>query len=157
MNFTGPLLLNAWRRVGRWPGGEATMSWLIGKLVPYTGTVRPRIRKLEVGLAQASIEDRRGLRNHLQSVHAIALANIAEFTGSLALVTRVPEEKRWIVTGLDLDYLKKARGRIVATCDVRDLELPEDGEAEAEVVLRDQDGDEVTRARVRLKVGPKKK
>lgn len=155
MNFTGPLVLKTWNRVGRWPGGEATMSWLIGKLVPYTGTVRPRIRRLEVGLAVASIEDRRGVRNHLKSVHAIALANIAEFTGSLALVTRVPEDKRWIVIGLDIDYLKKARGRITAACDVRQLELPEEGECQADVVLTDSEGDDVVHARVRLKVSPK--
>ena len=132
------------------------MSWLIGKLVPYTGTVRPRIRRLEEGLAVASMEDRRSVRNHLKSVHALALGNIAEFAGSLAMVTKVPEDKRWIVVGLDFDYLKKARGRITAACDVRQLELPDEGETQADVVLTDEAGEEVVHARVRLKVGPKR-
>lgn len=155
MNFTGPSVLSTWDRVRRLPGGAATMSWLIGKLVPYTGTIRPRIRDLSEGLAEVSMEDRRGVRNHLKSIHALALANLAEFAGSLALVTKVPEDKRWIVIGLEIDYLKKARGRITGTCDVRELDLPEDGETQAEVRLRDAAGDEVVRARVKLKVGPR--
>lgn len=155
MDLTGPLVLDLWRRAGRLPGGRGLLSWLIGKLVPYTGSISPRILELEEGRAVVTMEDRRRVRNHLRSIHALALANLAELAGSLALVTRVPSDRRWIVTGLEVDFLRKARGRVTGTCDVRELDLPEDGEACAEVELRDEAGEVLVRARIRLRIGPR--
>src|SRR5579884_1530060 len=73
----GARLLRWWRRLAR----------LLGRLVPYTGTIGPRVVALEPGHARVAMADRRRVRNHLGSVHAVALANLAEVASGLALTT----------------------------------------------------------------------
>ena len=58
--------------------------------------------------------DRRAVRNHLDCVHAIALANLAELAGNVALAYSLPDDARFIVSGMEIEYLKKARGMITA-------------------------------------------
>ena len=118
MATAGPQLLSHWRRLSRLPGGTWLFSRLFGILVPYSGSVRPRIRSLEPGHAEIEIPDRRANRQHLGSVHAVALLNLAEMTGGLAMTVALPPTVRGIVTALSMTYHKKARGTIRAVSRV---------------------------------------
>jgi hypothetical protein len=101
------------------------------------------------------MSDRKGLRNHLQSVHAVALVNLAELTGNVALAYSLPDDARFIVSGLSIEYLKKARGTLTAVSDCPVPASNQRREYEVPVSIRDQSGDEVARAVLRSLVGPK--
>ena len=101
-----------WQRFGGSPLGRRAFSMLIGRLVPYTGTLGARVEELRDGYARASIRDRRKLRNHLRSLHAIALMNLAELVTGLALNYGMRPDTRSILKGLSIEYTKKARGTI---------------------------------------------
>lgn len=148
-------LRELWDRLEPLPGGRRLFSWMVGRAAPYTGSIRARVEVLREGHAEVVMDDRPRLRNHLRSLHAIALINLAELAGNAALVYSMPPDARFIVTGISMDYLKKARGRIraVATCEVP--RTNERVEQEIEVSLRDAQGDEVARARLRSLIGPK--
>lgn len=145
-----------WDLLAPLPGGKAVFSKLVGRAARYTGTIGARVEELRPGFARVSIEDRPGLRNHLQSVHAVALVNLAELAGNIALAYSLPDDARFIVAGLSIEYKKKARGRITATSECPVPESSERREYTVPVVLRDEAGDEVARATLRSLVGPKK-
>jgi acyl-coenzyme A thioesterase PaaI-like protein len=130
-------------------------SRAIGAAAPYTGTVRATVLELGNGHSRVAMRDRRRVRNHLRSVHAVALMNMCELAGGLLATASMPTDARMIITRLEIEFLKKARGRIVAEgrCD---LPVRRDhGLLPVDVSARDHTGDEVARARVTVLVGPR--
>lgn len=144
----------AWDTLSRVPGGRTLFSKAVGKMAPYTGTISPKVCELRKGYARVEMSDHRKVRNHLNSIHAIALMNLAEVASGLAFTYSLPDGTRAILTGLSIDYLKKARGLLIAECHLDPPETIERREVEIEVVTRDESGDEVTRARATWLIGP---
>lgn len=153
----GNPLLHWWERAQKFPGGRFLLTKLICHTIPYTGSVRPQILDLEPGYAKVCIRDRRRLRNHLRSVHAIAQMNLAEFTTGLAMTSLLSNKSRAIITGLSMEYIKKARGTITAECTIP--EIDESGSQEHRIVsvVRDKQGEIVSRAEAIWLIGPQKR
>ena len=154
MRSPGKRLLSLWRRLHRLPGGTRLFSLIFGWRVPYSRSVRPHIRVLAPGHAEVEIPDRRANRQHLGSVHAVALMNLAEQTSGLALLTALPDGIRGIVTQLSMQYMKKARGPIRAVCDVAAPEVSGDVELDVTVECLDRSGAVVSRGTARWRLGP---
>jgi acyl-coenzyme A thioesterase PaaI-like protein len=146
---------DAWDLLSGLPGGKTLFSRLIGRAAPYTGSIQATVVALRTGYAQVVMGDRPRLRNHLSSVHAIALANLAELAGNVALAYSLPDDARFIVAGMSIEYVKKARGPITATSDCPVPTSSARVELAVPVVMRDRSGDEVARAVLRSLVGPK--
>ncbi len=152
----GPGLRAQWCRFTALPGGKWIFNIALGRYVPYTGSIGAKLLQLEPGLCAASLRDRRTVRHHLGSIHAMALANLGEMVTGLALMNSLPDKARGILTGFSIDYLKKARGTLTAECR---CEVPVDNterEYELSGEIRDAQGDTVSIARARWLVGPEK-
>lgn len=149
------MVLKQWRSFCRVPLGRRLFNLLIGLTVPYAGSIAPQVTELSPGYACARMADRRRVRNHLRSLHAVALTNLAELTGNLALMSRQPPQgARWIVTGFDSEFVKKARGTITAECHLPDIEWSAAQDMTGRVELRDASGDLVMIARPHWRIGP---
>jgi acyl-coenzyme A thioesterase PaaI-like protein len=152
-----PAVLRLYRRLQRIsPGG-----WLFSRLIcwraPYFATIRPRIRVLDRDHCIAVMKQRRAVQNHLGTVHAIALCNLAELTAGVLAEACLPTSMRWIPKGMEVEYLARARGRMRAEAQpstppvvsMAGYELP------IRVTIRDLQDNEVFRARIRMWVTPR--
>jgi len=128
----------------------------VGRAAPYTGTVDARVEELRAGYARVTMRDRPAVRNHLRCVHAIALLNLAELTGNAALAYSMPDDARFIVAGMSIEYLKKARGTITGICECPIVSTNERHEYAVPVSLQNEKGEVVATVTLRTLVGPKK-
>lgn len=150
----GDRLRRLWRLLSGLPGGDRLFSRLVGWIAPYSGSIRARITHLEAGHCRADLPDRRRVRNHLDSLHAVALVNLGELVTGLATLTALPTGVRGIVRELGAEYEKKARGRVTAECRT---EVPPVREAREHVVqaeIRDREGDVVARVEATWRLSP---
>ena len=150
----GKQLMSRWDRakgsaVGRWMFSRA-----VGRFAPYTGTIGARIEELEPGRSLVTMRDRRKVRNHLSSVHAVALTNLIELTGSLSIIASLPPRTRMIPVRLESDFIKKGRGLMTAEASCVIPGSNDKAELPATVVVRDASGDEIARGRVTVVIGP---
>jgi hypothetical protein len=116
----GPGLRRQWRRFSALPGGKLLFSAALGRFVPYTGSIGARIQRLEPGLCVASLRDRRCVRNHLGSIHAMALANLGE-AECRCDIPKDNSEREYELTG----EIRDAQGDIVSIARARWLIGPE--------------------------------
>lgn len=150
------VLQKTWNGLKNLPGGGLIFGRLVGHMAPYTGTIKPEVLELRRGFGRVKMKDRKKVRNHLNSVHAIALMNLAEACSGLAFSYSLPARTRAILTGLEIEYVKKARGTLTAECYCVIPETNERATYELEVLTRDEDGDLVTRANAHWLIGPQK-
>jgi acyl-coenzyme A thioesterase PaaI-like protein len=150
----GKAILEAWRRCRRLPAGDRIFSWTLGRRVPYSGSIGAVVRELAPGRARVELADRRRVRNHLDSIHAVALMNLAELSTGLALNTALPDDARAILVRLTIEYVKKARGTLTSACVIDPPKTSERREVEVAAVVRDASDDVVARAAARWLVGP---
>jgi acyl-coenzyme A thioesterase PaaI-like protein len=100
------------------------------------------------------LRDRRGIRNHLGSVHAVALANLGELASGLAMTTALPAGVRSIVTGLSVEFRKKARGVLEAESRVAVPAVTGDVELDVHAVIHDATGSVVAVVTARWRLSP---
>lgn len=151
---TSPIL-SLWRRCESLPGGKYFFSRMLARKVPYSGSIRGRVDELTPGYARVRMADRGSLRNHLSSIHAIALTNLGELTSGLAMTAAMPADLRGIPVELNIEFVKKARGQIVAE-GRSPVPIPgQKDEYEAEAVLTDAEGDRVAIFWARWAVSPR--
>jgi acyl-coenzyme A thioesterase PaaI-like protein len=154
--MTNSLLL-LYRRLVRWPAGHWLFSRAVCFRAPYFATIAPRFTALEPGRCEVQIRDRRRVHNHIGTVHAIALCNMAELSAGVMTEASLPASMRWIPKGMSVEYLKKARGtmRAVATPEVPIVEATSGYDLPVAVSVHDPRGEEVFRARIMMWLSPK--
>lgn len=151
----GTRLLSLWGKLRSLPAGRWLFSRALGMMVPYSGSLGATVVHLEPGHCRIRLRDRRRVRNHLRSVHAIALVNVGELSSGLAMLTGLPPNVRGIVTEIRTEFLKKARGILIAECrcEIPTVTEPSEFWVIAEVV--DRDDDVVSRTQVRWRLAPR--
>lgn len=145
-------------RLARWPAGRWLFSRAVCFKAPYFASIAPRIERLEVNRCEATLRHRRRVTNHLGTVHAIALCNIAELTAGLMTDASLPPSMRWIPKGMTVEYLKKAVGTMcaVATPAQPIIESAQGYDLPVDVAIVDPAGDAVFRARIAMWVSPRR-
>ena len=151
----GQQLLKAVKTLSTIPGGHFILSRIIAWKIPYSATIGARVSVLEPGFARLVLKDKKAVRNHLNSIHAVALTNFGELTSGLALITRLPANVRGIVININTEYLKKARDTLIAECRCDPPLVTRDVDYTVEAVIKDHAQDVVAKVRVVWRLGLK--
>ncbi len=150
-------VLALYRRMERWPAGRWIFSRAICFKAPYFTTIAPRFVALDVGRCEVRIRDRRRVHNHIGTVHAIALCNLAELSAGMMAEVTVPSSMRWIPRGMTVQYPAKAKGTMhaLATPDGEAHESASGYAWPVTVTVRDDADVEVFRASIDMWVSPR--
>lgn len=146
-----------WLRLADKPAGKWLFSRLVCWTAPYFSSIRPRFVELRPGFSRVRMKKRRAVTNHIGTVHAIAMCNVAEIAAGTMTEVTVPATERWIPKGMTVEYLQKAESNLVATATIDPL--PAFGEAltvPVNVDVTDDRGTVVFRAVIDMWVTPKK-
>lgn len=146
---------STFRMLSRIPFGKHIASKAVSLKAPYFSTIRPYISELKPGECTIMMKDRRPVRNHLGTVHAIAMCNLCELAMGMALHPSLPPELRWIPKGMRVRYLKKARGTLTGRC-ILDPENYRKGDVDILVSVTDPAGDLVMDAVITVLISEKK-
>jgi len=150
--------LALWNRLERMPFGKSAFSGIICWKAPYFGSIRPRFEEFRPGYCIATLRHRRAVTNHIGTVHAIALCNLAELCAGVMTDASLPKGMRWIPKGMTVQYLKKAVGtqRGVATPLVPIVSSEAGYDLPVNVDVFDPAGEKVFNAVITMWVSPKR-
>lgn len=149
--------LQAWRRLERKPLGKALFSRAICFKAPYFATISPRFEELRPNYVRVSMKKRRSVTNHIGTVHAIAMCNLAELAAGTMTEISIPPSMRWLPKGMTVEYVKKASTGVQAIATLPEVAEGAGRDVPATVEIRDEAGEVVCRATITMWVSPRKK
>jgi len=129
------------------------LTWMFGRTVRFVRTAGVSFEDLSEERALLHIRNRKRVQNHIGSVHAAAMALLAETASGALLGMNVPDDRVPLLKSLQVDYVKRARGdlRAEATLDaaarVRILR-EEKGEITVPVRVTDESGEQPIQCRI---------
>lgn len=135
--------------------GNEAFSRKLTKIVPYFSTIDPLFVDLRPGYAEVTMANTPKVHNHLGTVHAIAMCNLAEIAAGLMTDVSIPASCRWIPVGMNVRYLAKATTDLRAIADGSTLSW-QAGEIEVPVDIFDTTGLVVCTAKIAVKISAKK-
>jgi acyl-coenzyme A thioesterase PaaI-like protein len=149
--------LQLWRALNRLPMGAWIFSRFLCIKAPYFSSISPLFEVLESGQCKVSMKNRRAVHNHIGTVHAIAMCNMAELAAGTMVEVSIPPTHRWIPKGMSVQYLKKAETNLLATAQF--AQHPTYGAAQSalvNVIVTDTAGQQVFTAQIDIWIAPKK-
>ena len=149
--------LAAWEKMQGKPLGKALFSRLVCFKAPYFGTISPRFEEFRPHYVRVSMKKRRGVTNHIGTVHAIAMCNLAELAAGTMTEISIPPGMRWLPKGMTVEYLKKSTGGVRAEATLPEVAEGPGRDVPALVEIKDDAGELVCRATITMWVTPRKK
>ncbi len=150
--------LKVWKTLQNKPAGKWTFSKMICLKAPYFSSISPLFNTLEPNYCEIKIKKQRSVLNHIGTVHAIAMCNMAELAGGTMTEVTVPSSHRWIPKGMTVDYLKKADTDLTAIATPADANFVwnEGCDYLVNVEVKNTRNETVFKAVISMWVSPKK-
>lgn len=138
------------------------LSFIIGRIVRFAGTAGSKVIKLTPNECVIVLPNKKKVQNHIGSVHAAAMALLAESATGFITGLSVPDSRILVIRKLELEYLRRASGDMKAVARFDDEQIAyiqntEKGEIVVPVVVTDSTGTETVKAHMVWAWTPKKK
>lgn len=148
--------LDLFNKLKSLPGGTRLFTLGVCRTAPFFSSISPLVEDLQPGYARVSVRKRRKVENHLKTVHAIAMCNMAELAGGLMTDASVPAGARWIPSGMTVQYRKKAQTDLVAVAKGEGIDWSRNGDVVVPVEVTDTAGELVFTAAITMNIKQKK-
>lgn len=138
------------------------LSTIIGRIVRFAGTAGTRVEKLTPNECVIVMRNKKKVQNHIGSVHAAAMALMAESATGFITGLSVPDSRILVVRNLELEYKRRASGDMKAVASFSDEQVAfikntEKGDIEVPIKITDSTGQETAIARMVWAWTPKKR
>lgn len=126
---------------------KPVLNFALRRTVKLVGTAKIDVIELTKTDSIFLLKNRKRVQNHIGTVHAAAMALIAETATGLVVGMNVPDDKIPVIKTLKVDYTKRAKGDLVAKAhlteqQIQDILTLEKGEVEVAVTVTDEEGKE---------------
>lgn len=150
--------LDLWNKASALPAGKWTFTRMLCLKAPYFSRISPLFEELKPNSCKISIKKKRSVLNHIGTVHAIAMCNMAEVAGGTMTEVTVPATHRWIPKGMTVEYLKKAETDLIAIASPveQNYDWDKAGEYLVNVDVFDKANEKVFHAKITMWISKKK-
>ncbi|MFQ5610426.1 MAG: hotdog fold domain-containing protein [Woeseiaceae bacterium] len=143
--------------MSRWPAGQWLFSRAVCFKAPYFASIRPQFVELRPGYSVVTMRKRRRVRNHIGTVHAIAMCNLAEIAAGTVTEVSMPPHFRWIPKGMTVRYLAKAQTDLKAVAVIDPMPSFENAEdVPVRVTVTDTSDQVVFSANITMYISPRR-
>lgn len=121
------------------------MTWVFRYKVKLAGTTGIEVLHTDGKSATYRQKNKKKAQNHIGSVHAAAMALLAESCTGFIVGINLPADKLPLIKTMDLNYVKRATGDMTAVASLTDeqinlMQTTEKGEVNVKVVVQDETG-----------------
>ena len=134
-------------KVNQYPSwlSSRLMTWVFRYKVKLAGTTGIEVLHTDGKTATYRQKNRRKAQNHIGSVHAAAMALLAESCTGFIVGINLPGDKLPLIKRMDLNYVKRATGDMTAIASLTDeqiclMQTAEKGEVNVKVQVTDAIG-----------------
>ena len=152
------LAFKVWNQLSNKPAGKWTFSKLMCLRIPYFSSISPQFEELKADYCQVKVKKHRAILNHIGTVHAIVMCNLAELAGGTMTDVAVPSTHRWIPKGMTVEYIKKAETDLIgiATPVKANFDWDKDHEFLVNIEVRNTANEKVFNAVITMWVSKKR-
>ena len=92
------------------PWRSALLNFAIRRTVKFVGTASVKVEMLDFNRSIMSLKNRKKVQNHIGTIHATAMALLAETATGMLVGMNIPDGKVPVLKSMKIDYLKRASG-----------------------------------------------
>lgn len=148
-------LVQTYNKFKRLPFGDVLFSKAMCFAVPYNKSISPVITRLEPGLVEVNVKNKRKVRNHIKTVHAIAMCNMCELAAGFVMETSIPSQFRWIPKDMQVKYLKMAKTDLTVFLRLENVDWQDSMDLPLKIEVKNEYGNIVLRAVITMYITQK--
>lgn len=114
----------------RWKAGLQTL--LMGCFVPFLKTAALRFDHISHQEVRVSVRNHKKIQNHINGVHACAMALLAETATGFVTNMNTPDDKLILLKSMHINYTRRSVGNMRAVASIND--------AQASMIVREERG-----------------
>ena len=110
------------RQLDKFPAGWKIwlQTQIMGRFVPFLKTAGLRFERISHEEVCVSVQNRKKIQNHINGVHACAMALLAETATGFVTNMNTPDDKLILLKAMHINYTRRSVGNMRAVAQIND-------------------------------------